>query len=89
MCIVFGPFAHLCSAVGGPSELFHQNSLEVASVAELETVEAVQECRHWCDQEVCRGPSAKKYWKYKRFVSWRPGKYLFCSVLEDPEAKKY
>ena len=40
MCIVFGAFAHLCSAVVGPSELFHQSFLEVASVAELETVKA-------------------------------------------------
>ena len=45
MCIVFGPFAHLCSAVVGPSELFHQNSLEVASVAELETA-ALKRCRN-------------------------------------------
>ena len=40
MCIVFGTFAHLCAAVVGPSELLYQSSLEVASVAELETVES-------------------------------------------------
>ena len=47
MCIVFGAFAHLCPAVVCLSELFHQNSLEVASVAELETVESDADIQTW------------------------------------------
>ena len=47
MCIVFGAFAHLRSAVVGPSELFHQSSLEAASVAELETVGSGPEMQTW------------------------------------------
>ena len=83
MCIVFGAFAHVCSAVVGPSELFHQNSLEVASVAELETVEAVQECRQWWR------PECQKVLEIHTFCELEALKDLFCNVLEDSGAKKY
>ena len=47
MCIFWGAFAHLRSALVGPLELLHQNSLEVASVAELETVESGPATQTW------------------------------------------
>ena len=47
MCIVSRAFAHRCPAVVGPSELLAQNSVEVASVSELETVELGSEMQAW------------------------------------------
>ena len=47
MCIVPGAFAHRCPAVVGPSELLAQNSVEVASASELETVESGPEMQTW------------------------------------------
>ena len=47
MCIVSGALAHRCPAVVGPSELLPQNSVEVASVSELETVESGPEMQTW------------------------------------------
>ena len=47
MCIVSWAFAHRCPVVVGPSELFAQSSVEVASVSELETVESGPEMQTW------------------------------------------
>ena len=47
MCIVFGAFAHRCAAVVDPSEVLPQNSVEVASVSELEIVEGGPEMQTW------------------------------------------
>ena len=47
MCIVSRAVAHRCPAVVGPSELLAQNSVEVASVSELEAVESGPEMQTW------------------------------------------
>ena len=47
MCIVSGALAYRCPAVVGPSELLAQNSVEVASVSELEPVESGPEMQRW------------------------------------------
>ena len=67
MCIVSGAFAHRCPAVVGPSELLAQNSVEVASVSELEAVESGPEMQTWTPLGGMQRPRSRKILELRTF----------------------
>ena len=102
MCIVFGAFAHRCPAVVGPLELLPQNSVEVASVSELELVEGGPDLQTWArsggmqrldNQKVVELPTFCQLEALKVFVfqcfwrTWRPKNIGILHVLEVEAAK--
>ena len=88
MCIVFGACAHLCSAVVGPSELFHQSSLAVASVAELEAVESGPEMQTWVRSRGMQRPESQEVLELPTFCELQALKLLVAYCFGGPGRQK-
>ena len=76
MYIVFGAFAHLCSAVVSSSELLHQSSLEVASLAEPEIGESGTEIQTLARSGCMQRPESQKVVQLLTFCELRALKVL-------------